>query len=428
MITFRYLDKKSADKFLPVLFKILHSNMSVIAPTGNSYEVDFNFWCGAVLTELEKDARQIILIYDDSEIIGYFQYYINAYTFMMEDIQLCKEYQGKGIFQKLYAYLYEVVPHGIRYVEAYASKKNFKSQGVLRHLGLEVIGENKNGLSYHFRGYDGLGLKKYDARTRSIQTVVQKISEILSDCDPSVYLYGSVVLEDFKLGWSDIDILVLTDKQMSEAQANELVSLRQTLLEKEPDNLYYRSFEGGMLTLEAFLSGSNDRVVYWGTGGEKITHQYALDSFSRKELIIGGELLCGRDVRNKLKMPDHAELYFDVGQQYETIRKYAQKTNRSLYSFGWMLNIARCIYTLLTGELIAKTAAAEWALEDGGCPDPDVLEMALKVRRRPLIYKESKEILDCSETLGEPVQRYADVLGAELEKPNPLRRGSKAAM
>ncbi len=416
MITFRYLDKKSADKFLPTLFKILHSNMSVIAPTGNSYDEDFNMWHGAVLMGLEKDARQIILIYDDSEIVGYFQYYINAYTFMMEEIQFCKEYQGKGVFQKLYAYLYEVVPREIRFVEAYASKTNFKSQGVLRHLGLEMIGENKNGLSYHFRGYDPWILRTYEARTRSINTVVHSISEILSDCDPSVYLYGSVVLEDFKLGWSDIDILVLTDKQMSEAQANELVSLRQTLLKKEPDNLYYRSFEGGMLTLTAFLSGSNDRVVYWGTGGEKITDRYALDSFSRKDLIIGSKLLCGSDVRSKLKMPDHTELYLDAGQQYEAIRKYAQRTNRTLYSFGWMLNIARCIYTLRTGELIAKTAAAELALENGDCPDPDVLEMALRVRKRPLIYKESKEILDYSETLGEPVQRYADVLARELKK------------
>lgn len=416
MITFRYLDKKSADKFLPTLFKILHSNMSVIAPTGNSYDEDFNLWHGAVLTELEKDARQIILIYDDSEIVGYFQYYINASTFMMEDIQFCKEYKGKGVFQKLYAYLYEVIPRKIRFVEAYASKMNFKSQGVLHHLGLEVIGENKNGLSYHFRGYGLLSLRKYDARTRSIQTAVQNIGEILSDCNPSVYLYGSVTQGDFKLGWSDIDILVLTYKQMSEAQAGELVSLRQTLLEKEPDNFYYRSFEGGMLTLDAFLSGSNDRVVYWGTGGEKIIDRYTLDSFGRKELVIGGELLCGRDVRSKLKMPDRTELYLDIRQQYETIRRHAQRTKRTLYSFGWMLNIARCIYTLRTGELIAKTAAAEWAIENGNCPDPDVLEMALKVRRNPLICKESKEILDCSEALGEPVQRYADVLGAELEK------------
>lgn len=49
--------------------------------------------------------------------------------------------------------------------------------------------------------------------------MVGKISRILSDADPTVYLYGSSVLKDFRLGWSDIDILVLAGKQISEAQA-----------------------------------------------------------------------------------------------------------------------------------------------------------------------------------------------------------------
>lgn len=50
------------------------------------------------------------------------------------------------------------------------------------------------------------------------------------------------------------------------------------MLVDELDNPYYRSFEGGMLTLDAFLSKKTDRVVYWGTSGERITDRYAFDS------------------------------------------------------------------------------------------------------------------------------------------------------
>ena len=46
------------------------------------------------------------------------------------------------------------------------------------------------------------------------------------------------------------------------------------MLVDELDNPYYRSFEGGMLTLDAFLSKKTDRVVYWGTSGDR----YAFDS------------------------------------------------------------------------------------------------------------------------------------------------------
>lgn len=251
-------------------------------------------------------------------------------------------------------------------------------------------------------------------RQLAVNKMVSEISDILMDCKPSIYLYGSCVLNDFRLGWSDIDILVLTEKEITEEQAQKLVGLRQTMLRKEPDNPYYRSFEGGMLTLAAFLNGKTDRVVYWGTSGERITDSYIFDSFSMAELIERGILLLGRDVRTQLQSPAFAKLCADVKHHYETIRKYAQETGRSFYSFGWMLDIARCIYTLRTGKIIAKTQAAEWALENNICPDSDVLKIALKVRRKPLDYKEDKQIFDYAQTLAEPIQRFADVLEQEL--------------
>ena len=253
-------------------------------------------------------------------------------------------------------------------------------------------------------------------RQLAINTMVREISGILSDCEPSIYMYGSSVLNDFRLGWSDLDILVLTSKPITEEQAKSLVGLRQAMLAGEPDNPYYRSFEGGMLTLDVFLSKKTDRVVYWGTSGERITDKYAFDSFGMAELVESSVLLHGKDIRKELKYPSFHELYADVKRHYETIRKYAHTTGRSFYSFGWMLDIARCIYTLRTGKIIAKTNAAEWALENNLCPDPDALRYALKVRRSPLESKDDKQTFDYAETLAEPIQRFADVLENELNR------------
>ena len=171
-----------------------------------------------------------------------------------------------------------------------------------------------------------------------------------------------------------------------------------------------------MLTLNAFLSKKPDRVVYWGTSGERITDRYAFDSFGMAELIESSILLYGKDIRKELKYPASHELYADVKHHYETIRKYAQSTERSFYSFGWMLDIARCIYTLRTGGIIAKTKAAEWALENNLCPDPCALTTALNVRRSPLKYRDDQEVFDYAETLAEPIQRFADVLEKELKE------------
>ena len=250
--------------------------------------------------------------------------------------------------------------------------------------------------------------------SESIQKMASRIADVLHNNFPSIYLYGSIVLNDFKLGWSDIDILVLIRKSITEEQADRLVNLREELLSEEPDNLYYRSFEGGMLTLDAFINKTPDRVVYWGTSGQRITDNYYFDSFSRKILLENGRLLYGEEVRDKLTAPTFDELKKNIEKHLDSIRKYARLSGKSLYSFGWMLDISRCLYTLRTGKIIAKTAAGEWALREGLCPTPDTLEYALKVRRSPWLYKEDEKALEYAGTINGDIQQYADVLEREM--------------
>ena len=106
---------------------------------------------------LKREERQIVLIKDNNKIIGFFQYYTNADTFMMEEVQFKPEYQGKGIFRKLYGFVFANIKKGIEFVEAYASINNVKSIGILEKFGLSNVGLNKNGCSYYFKGrYDDL--------------------------------------------------------------------------------------------------------------------------------------------------------------------------------------------------------------------------------------------------------------------------------
>ncbi len=250
----------------------------------------------------------------------------------------------------------------------------------------------------------------------TINKMTERIAGILDKNAPSIYLYGSVTLNDFKPGWSDIDVLVLTEGKISEEEAGSLVNLRQKMLEEEPGSPYYRQFEGGILPLGAFLSREKSRVVYWGTSGERITDKYDFDAFCMSELLDSGVLLHGRDVRELMICPTYDELKSNVRRHYDTIRNYAKVTGRSLYSYGWLLDISRCIYTLRTGKIIAKTAAGEWALGEKLCPCGDILAKAVEIRKNPQKFKDDSKIFDFAETLGDSVQQYADVLEAELER------------
>ena len=248
----------------------------------------------------------------------------------------------------------------------------------------------------------------------SIAGMTKEIVSVLDGNVHSIWLYGSVVQDDFRMGWSDIDILVLTGKQFTENQAQELVRLRQTMAADAPDNPYYPLFEGVTANLSEYLSGTFGRLVYWGTTGQRITDRYRPDPFSQYELATIGKSVYGCDDRSIFTVPDRETLTEAVRSLYETIRKYARQTDGRLYSCGWLLDICRCIYTLRNNDVISKTLAGNWALQEHIFPDGDPLKKTIEIRKEPMAYKNREDIQQWLKGLGPVVQQYADVLELEL--------------
>ena len=125
-----------------------------------------------------------------------------------------------------------------------------------------------------------------------------------------------------------------------------------------------------------------------------------------------GQLLLGKDVRRHLEMPEYAAIGADLAAHVQTVRQYGAGS-RSIYAYGWLLDLARCMYTLVNGRLTTKTAAAQWALDEHLCPCPAELSMALTVRRQPeLIQDES--VLAYAEGLTEAIQSFVHLLEKAL--------------
>ncbi len=246
----------------------------------------------------------------------------------------------------------------------------------------------------------------------ALQKVIAAIEARLPGAKPTVYLYGSAVAGDYRPGWSDIDLLVLTQRDLSPEEAEGLVMLRQELTAAAPGCPYYRACEGGILPLRAFLSGEETRVVYWGTSGQRVKKRHDLAAFELWQLQHQSLLLRGEDVRGLLPCTGRAELTQAVRALLQTIRDHGSE-DAGLYSFGWLLDAARGLYTLRTGEVIAKTAAGEWALAAHLCPDEAALELALAVRRDTQLMAQP-EVRQRAATLGSAVQGFADVLEREL--------------
>ena len=162
MIVFKYADKSNIEELLPKLYDILHTNMSYIAPTGNTYETDRRLWLENVAPAMKKEQRQIILMYVDEELAGFFQYYLSNELFMMEEIQIKARYHGTGLFRQFFAWLVKELPADLKYVEAYSHKSNLKSQAILEYLGLGKIKENEEGQLLHYRGEYWVFVRRFD--------------------------------------------------------------------------------------------------------------------------------------------------------------------------------------------------------------------------------------------------------------------------
>lgn len=150
--TFCKLDKTDGSSVLPQMFRILYTNMTKIAPTGCTYEEDEAMWLSYASEQMTKEYPEYILMYKDDAMIGYFQYSIEGDTLMADEVEIIPEYQRTMAFNRLCVHLYQSLPGHIRWIESYVNKENANSLKINQKLGLEVIGENKSGTSWHLRG------------------------------------------------------------------------------------------------------------------------------------------------------------------------------------------------------------------------------------------------------------------------------------
>ncbi len=87
--------------------------------------------------------------------------------------------------------------------------------------------------------------------------------------------------------------------------------------------------------------------------------KYDFNALPWLEWLEQSRLLHGRERRGMFSRPTQKQLRHAIALHAATIRQYGGQTGVTLYSCGWLLDIARGFYTLKNGEIIFKTAAGE---------------------------------------------------------------------
>ena len=147
----RYLDKAKELGLLEELFELFFDNMNAIAPEEAPYEIQKREWIACISEALTKDPRQILLIYGEGKLVGFCMYYINKGILMIEELQLCPQYQRTAALLPLYRH-FKKHRGNIESVECFAHKQNSHSRKLIGKWGMEPAGQVQDGRIIHFKG------------------------------------------------------------------------------------------------------------------------------------------------------------------------------------------------------------------------------------------------------------------------------------
>lgn len=148
---FRLLDKEHDISLFPLMFSILHENMTKIAPTGCSYEEDRDIWMKYTLCQLSDPNLSFLLAYVGDKLAGYCQYSTKGNILTIQEVQISLQYQRTLLFYRLCCHLCNSISENIQYIDAYIHKSNENSLKISKKLGFSTVGENTVGTSWYLK-------------------------------------------------------------------------------------------------------------------------------------------------------------------------------------------------------------------------------------------------------------------------------------
>lgn len=195
-----------------------------------------------------------------------------------------------------------------------------------------------------------------------LNSLVAGLSGVLQDNLVGIYLYGSLVTEDFDAHVSDLDLVVATNRGLDDASFHSLNALHQQVILSYPEwddrlELAYVSLEA----LKTFRSKQSRIAII--SPGEPF-HQ--LDA--GYDWLISWYML--RETGIALRGPGIASLidpiepahYIEAVQSHIEAYRNSVKSADSKSSLSYIvLTVARGLYTVLHGRPTSKAKAAAWA-------------------------------------------------------------------
>lgn len=133
---------KIDDSISKQMYSIISSNMSNIVESNSTY----NIWLNNCI---KNNSIKTIICFINNTVIGYLQYTYNNKDIVLSEIQILKEYQGKGILKRLLKEFVSKINISFdSIITCHINPNNFKSKAVFKHIGFENTVDNIYAISF----------------------------------------------------------------------------------------------------------------------------------------------------------------------------------------------------------------------------------------------------------------------------------------
>lgn len=203
-----------------------------------------------------------------------------------------------------------------------------------------------------------------------LNTFVDEIAAELRENLVGIYLVGSIASGDFDLD-SDIDFLVVTQTELTEANMESLQDIQRKIY--EIDCYPAKHLEGSYISISDLNNWDmvGEKKLYYFDNGNTTYEESTHDNQWHVRWILRerGITLTGPDPKTILKPIPVDELLNEIKRTMLQVQKlFADEMDRPLSFFNsrfgqsfTVLTYCRMLHTLHTGTVQSKKAGAKWA-------------------------------------------------------------------
>ena len=249
-----------------------------------------------------------------------------------------------------------------------------------------------------------------------LSLLLSNLQDILGNQLVGMYLHGSLANGGFDQA-SDIDVIVVTKDDITDETFSALYAMHVDLAKL--DSPWAIQLEAAYIPQNSLRRSdpANIRYPHLDRGNGEVLHWMAAESdwsILRHILRGRGIIITGPDPKSLIDPVSSNDLRMAVAKGLPLwfnplLEDPSELSKRGLQSF-YVLSLCRIMYTLKYGEILSKSSAAEWAMENLDPRWKPLIERALVGRQNPDLDSDPEDIKET-----QAMMRYA----LEQIKPTP---------